>query len=67
MSIRLKLAFSAAVILVALGILSRFLHWMNQPSDFWLYAGAFGALGLVVLVPAVVGVIWRAEILNKRP
>jgi hypothetical protein len=68
MKTRLKFALSAAVFLVSLGVLSRFLHWMNQPSDFWLYAGAFGALSLVVLVPAVIAVIWRPALLgHKRP
>ena len=68
MSIWLKVAISAGVILVAIGVLSRFFHWMNQPSDTWFYAGAFGVLGLLVLVPAVVSVIWRTEILrHNRP
>ena len=68
MTIPLKLAFSAAIILVALGVLSRFFHWMNQPSDVWFYAGAFGTLSLLVLVPAIVGAIWRTEFLrHNRP
>ncbi|HWC18091.1 MAG TPA: hypothetical protein VG498_13810 [Terriglobales bacterium] len=68
MRTRLKLASSLAVLLVSLGALNRFLHWMNQPSDLWLYAGAFGALLLLVLVPAVIAVIWRPEPLaGKRP
>jgi hypothetical protein len=66
MSIRLKLAFSAAVVLVGLGVLSRFFHWMNQPSDFWFYAGAFGTLSLLVLVPTIVAAIWRTEFLGQN-
>jgi|GraSoiStandDraft_46_1057282.scaffolds.fasta_scaffold348684_2 ABC-type molybdate transport system permease subunit len=66
MKTRLKVALSAAVILISLGILSRFLAWMNRPSDIWLYAGAFGALLLLVLVPTVVGAIWRSDILKHK-
>jgi hypothetical protein len=68
MKTRLKFALSVAVFLVSLGALSRFLSWMNQPSDLWLYAGAFGALSLLVLVPAMIAAIWRPGLLrHKRP
>ena len=66
MKTRLKLALSIAVFLVSLGALSRFFSWMNLPSDFWLYAGAFGSLSLVVLVPAVIALIWRPGLLRHR-
>lgn len=59
MKTRLKLASTLAILLASLGAFTRFLHWMNQPSDFWLYAGALGALLLAVLVPAVIAGIWR--------
>jgi hypothetical protein len=58
MKARLKVAVSAAVILISLGVLSRFFDWMNRPNDAWLYAGLLGALSLLVLVPAVLGAIW---------
>ncbi len=68
MKTRLKLASTIAAILIGLGALSRFLHWMNQPSDLWLYAGAFGALALLVLVPGVIALIWRSQPAKfKRP
>ena len=68
MKTRLKIALSTAVILVSLGVLARLLTWMNRSSDAWLYAGIFGALSLLVLVPSVVGAIWRSGFLNhKRP
>jgi hypothetical protein len=68
MKTRLKIALSAVIILISLGVLSRFLSWMNRSSDAWLYAGALGALSLLVLVPTLVGAIWRSDLLNhKRP
>ena len=68
MKTRLKVALSAAIFLVSLDALSRFLHWMNQPSDFWLYAGALSTLALAVLAPAAVALVWRADALrHKRP
>jgi len=66
MKTRLKLAASAAILLFALGALSRFLHWMNQPSDEWLYAGAMATLALLVLVPGVIAVIWRGILQSRR-
>jgi hypothetical protein len=66
MKTRLKIALSAAVILISIGILSQFFQWMNRPSDAWLYGGAFGALSLLVLVPTVVGVIWRNGTSNRK-
>jgi hypothetical protein len=58
MKTRLKIALSAALILFSLATLSEFFQWMNQPSDAWLYAGIFGALSLLVVVPALLGAIW---------
>ena len=66
MRTRLKVALSAAVFLVSLGVLSWFLNWMNQPSDAWLYAGAFGALSLLVLVPGIVIAIWRSDFFSHK-
>jgi len=68
MKTRLKLASTIAAILVSLGALSRFLYWMNQPSDLWLYAGALGSLALLVLLPGVITLIWRSQLAKfKRP
>lgn len=61
MKTRLKVALSAAILLISLGALSRFLHWMNQPSDLWLYAGALSTLALAVLVPTAIAAVWRAR------
>ena len=68
MRTRLRIAISTAFVLLSLEILSRFLHWMNRPSDAWFYAGAFGALLLLVIVPGVVGAIWSGDFPGlKRP
>jgi len=68
MKTRLKVASTLAILLFSLGVLSRFLHWMNQPSDLWLLAGALGALLLAVVVPALIAGIWRPELFSgKRP
>ena len=66
MNTRLKLAASTAVVLVAIGALSRFFHWMNQPSDLWFYAGDFGVLSVLVLAPGIVTAIWRARFLTQH-
>ena len=68
MKTRLKFASTLAILLASLGALSRFLQWMNQPSDSWLYLGALGALLLVALVPAAIVGIWRTKLFSsKRP
>lgn len=68
MKTRLKVALSVAIFLVGLGLLSRFFDWMNRPSDAWLYGGVLGSLSLMVLVPGLITVIWRTDLLrHKRP
>jgi hypothetical protein len=62
MKTRLKILISAALTLLSLDLLSRFLQWMNRPSDGWFYAGALSALCLLVFVPAVLTAIWRDRI-----
>ena len=61
MRTRLKIAISVAFSLLSLDILTRFFHWMNRPSDTWFYAGAFGALLLLLMVPGVIGAIWSGH------
>jgi hypothetical protein len=68
MTTRLKIALSAAFALLSLDMLTRFLQWMNRSSDAWFYAGACGSLSLLVLVPGVLGTIWRDHFTRlKRP
>jgi len=68
MTTRLKILVSLILSLLSLDILSRFLEWMNRPSDAWFYAGALGALALMVVVPGILGAIWRGYIdSQKRP
>jgi hypothetical protein len=54
------------VLAIAVGALDRFLHWMNQASDFSLYAGLLGVTCLVVVVPAALAVIWRRLGVSRR-
>lgn len=60
MQLSLKIAFTLIVVVIALGALDRFLHWMNQPSDMRLYSGLLGALSLFVFVPALLTAIWNS-------
>jgi hypothetical protein len=58
MRLSLRLAASAVIVVAGLGALDRFLHWMNQPSDLWLYAGLLGTISLLIAVPAVLSALW---------
>jgi hypothetical protein len=58
MKLSLKIAASAVVVVAGLGALDRFLHWMNQASDVWLYSGLLGAISLLIAVPAVLTALW---------
>jgi hypothetical protein len=46
------------IVVVGLGILNRFLHWMNQPSDLWLYSGLVGTISLLIAIPATLSALW---------
>jgi hypothetical protein len=58
MQLSLKVAVTLIVVVVSLGMLDHFLHWMNQPSDLKLYAGLLGTLSVLVLLPATLSAIW---------
>ena len=57
----LKLAMSILILMLAVAFLSRFLDWMNLPSDSGFWGGALGALLLLVAVPSILAAIWRVE------
>jgi len=59
MKSRIKLALTILVGLLAVGSLSRFLDWMNLPSDLWFWSGLAGLLLLLVVTPTLVARIWR--------
>jgi hypothetical protein len=61
MKSRLKLALTVLVLLLALAVFSRFLGWMNLPSDLWFWSGLSGALLLLVAVPSLIAAIWRPQ------
>ncbi len=62
---RLKLALTVLVLLLALAAFSRFLGWMNLPSDTWFWSGLTSALALLVLVPSLIAAIWRPQRLRR--
>jgi hypothetical protein len=61
MKSRIKLALTILVVLLAVGSLSRFLDWMNLPSDLWFWSGLAGLLLLLVVTPTLVAMIWRPQ------
>jgi len=61
MNKRIKLALTVLVALLALASFSRFLDWMNLPSDLWLWSGIVGTLLLLVVVPSLIAAIWRPQ------
>ena len=61
MTKRLKLAATALVLMLAAAFFSRFLNWMNLPSDLWLWSGIVGTLLLLVVVPSLIAAIWRPQ------
>jgi hypothetical protein len=59
---RIKLAATILVLLAAAVCFSRFLDWMNLPSDLWFWSGVTASLLLlVVVVPSLLATIWRAQ------
>ena len=58
MQLSLKIAVTLLAVVVSLGLLDHFLHWMNQPSDWKFYSGLLGTLSVLVLVPALLGALW---------
>jgi hypothetical protein len=61
MNKRIRLALTVLVVLLALASFSRFLDWMNLPSDLWLWSGIVGTLVLLVVVPSLIAAIWRPQ------
>jgi hypothetical protein len=65
MTNRIKLALTMLVLLLALAVFSRFLDWMNLPSDLWFWSGLGGVLALLVAVPSLIVTIWRPQRLRR--
>jgi hypothetical protein len=61
MKSRIKLALTILVVLLGVGSLSRFLDWMNLPSDLWFWSGLAALLLLLVVTPTLVAMIWRPQ------
>lgn len=62
---RVRLALTVLVLLLALATFSRFLSWMNLPSDLWFWSGLTGVLALLVVVPSLIAAIWRPQRLRR--
>ena len=58
----IRVVLTLAVLLVAYGLLIEAFHLMNLPSDRTFYGGVAMILGLVLLVPMVVSLIWRKQL-----
>jgi hypothetical protein len=58
---RMKLALTILVLLLAAASFSRFLDWMNLPSDLWFWSGVGSSLLLLVVVPSLIAAIWRLQ------
>ena len=65
MKSRFKLALTVLVLLLAVAAFSRFLGWMNLPSDLWLWSGMIAVLLLLVAVPSLIAAIWRPQLLRR--
>jgi hypothetical protein len=65
MKSRFKLALTVLVLLLAFALFSRFLGWMNLPSDLWFWSGLTGVLTLLVAIPSLVAAIWRPQRLRR--
>jgi hypothetical protein len=61
MRLSLRIVASAAIVVPGLGALDRFLHWMNQPSDVWLYSGLMGTIIVMIAVPALLSALWAGK------
>jgi len=66
MKTTLRIAASIALVAIFIGILDHFLHWMNRPSDFWLWTGLLGLVSLLILAPAVLAIVWNAGRRGER-
>ncbi len=58
---RIKLAVTILILLLAVAVFSRFMDWMNLPSDLWFWSGVSASLLLLVVVPSLIAKIWRAQ------
>jgi hypothetical protein len=61
MTKRFKLALTILVLMLAVASFSRFMDWMNLPSDFWFWGGVGSSLLLLVVVPSLIAAIWRTQ------
>ncbi|HLJ87170.1 MAG TPA: hypothetical protein VKZ53_10125 [Candidatus Angelobacter sp.] len=58
MKLGMKMALTVCTLVVSFVLLDRFLHWMNQPSDLFLYSGLIAIIGLLIVAPAALSAIW---------
>jgi hypothetical protein len=58
---RIKLGATILILLLAVAVFSRFMDWMNLPSDLWFWSGVMASLLLLVVVPSLIARIWRVQ------
>jgi phosphoglycerol transferase MdoB-like AlkP superfamily enzyme len=58
---RIKLGVTVLILLIAVAMFSRFLDWMNLPSDVWFWSGVIASVLLLVVVPSLIATIWRVQ------
>jgi hypothetical protein len=56
-----RIKLGVTILLLAAASFSRFLGWMNLPSDLWFWSGVTASLLLLVVVPSLLATIWRAQ------
>jgi hypothetical protein len=61
MKSRVKMAVTLLILLLATASFSRFLDWMNLPSDLWFWSGVTASLLLLVVIPSLLARVWRAQ------
>lgn len=66
MKTTLKVAATAVVAVIFIGLVDHCLHWMNRPSDFWLWTGLLGLVSLLILTPVVLALVWNINWRGER-
>jgi hypothetical protein len=66
MQTTVKVAATAVLLVIFIWLLDHVLHWMNRPSDFWLWTGLLGLVSLLIGTPAILALLWNAGRRGER-